>query len=157
MPLAAGTKTYFSFTKGIITEASPLLYPEDSAIDMDNLVINRDGSLQRRVGIEYENNYVLKSTGLPYSVLDTSAIGITEWRNVNNNPSLRFGVVQVGNLLWFVDLLEDVTSGNFMNSGASLALGGTGKELITASSINGLLIVTSSEIDPVYLTIATTY
>lgn len=152
MPLAAGTKTYFSFTKGIITEASPLLYPEDSAIDMDNLVINRAGSLQRRLGIDYEASYVLKDTGLAYSLLDTSAIGISEWRNINNMPSLRFGVVQVGTLLWFVDLLETSTSANFMNGGSALTMTGAGKELVNVSSINGLLIVTSSEFDPIYLT-----
>ena len=47
--MAAGTKEYNTFVKGIITEASALTYLENSSIDEDNFVLNRDGSRQRRV------------------------------------------------------------------------------------------------------------
>jgi hypothetical protein len=52
-----------TFIKGLITEANPLTFPENASIDEDNFVLNRDGSRQRRNGMDYENDYALVSTG----------------------------------------------------------------------------------------------
>ncbi len=47
-------KVYRSFIKGLVTEASPLTFPENASIDEQNFVLNRDGSRSRRLGIDYE-------------------------------------------------------------------------------------------------------
>lgn len=151
VPIAAGNKTYFNFVKGIITEASPLLYPEGASIDEDNFLLNRDGSRQRRLGIDYEDDYVLKDTGSTYTTLDNAAYSVLEWVSVNNDPTLSFGVVQVGNKLWFVDLFKGSLTSNFYNSGNALTLSGSGSSPIQAATINGKLVVTGTDFDPVYL------
>ena len=151
MPAAKGSKTYFTFVKGIVTEASPLIFPENASIDEDNFVLNRDGSRQRRLGVDYEDDYVLKDSGSTYANLDTAAYGVTKWNNVNNDPTLQFGVIQIGTELWFVDMFKDSLTDNFMNSGNAISLSGTGVEEVQVSVINGDLVVTSREFDPIYL------
>jgi len=151
MPTASGNKTYFNFVKGIITEASPLLFPESASIDEDNFLLNRDGSRQRRLGIDYEDDFVLKDTGDTYASLDNAAFSVLEWESVNNDPTLSFGVVQVGNKLWFVDLFKGSLTSNFYNSGSALTLAGAGTSPIQAASINGQLVVTGGDFDPIYL------
>ena len=151
MPVSAGTKNYYSFVKGLITEASPLVYPENSAVSVDNFLLNRDGSIQRRLGMDYEPTYALKSSGLPASAFNTSAVTFNIWNNVDNKPTLKFGVVQIGAYLWFVDMFKEVLSTNFKNSGNSLETGGIGDHRVNITSINGYLIVTSPEFKPFYL------
>ena len=151
MPVSAGTKTYFSFVKGIVTEASPLTYPENSAVSVDNFLLKRDGSIARRLGMDYEANYVAHDVGLTSIALATSAVYFNIWNNVANKPTLKFGVVQVGTDLWFFDMFKTDLSANIKNSGASLDTGGEGQERVNISSINGYLIVTSKEFAPFYL------
>ena len=58
---AAANKEYNSFVRGLITEASPLTYPENASIDEENFILNRNGSRRRRQGIDYESSYALGS------------------------------------------------------------------------------------------------
>ena len=151
MPVSAGTKTYFSFNKGLITEASPLTYPENSAVSVDNFLLKRDGSIARRLGMDYEANYVAQDTGLPAAAFATSAVYFNVWNNVANKPTLKFGVVQIGSAIWFFDMFKTDLSANIKNNGASFETDGAGIERINISSINGYLIVTSKEFAPFYL------
>lgn len=48
MPRASGSKDYVSLAKGLITEASPLAFPEGSTSDELNFVIEKDGLIRRR-------------------------------------------------------------------------------------------------------------
>ena len=148
---ALGNKNYFTFVGGVITEASAINFPENASLDEDNFVLNRDGSRQRRLGIDYENDAVLKDIGITYTNLGTSHISVHEWPNVNNKPTLSFGIVQVGNRLWFVDLYKDSLTSNFRNEGNFLTVGGSGNSPITVSVINGFAVLTSREFDPLYL------
>jgi len=152
MPATSGSKTYFTFVKGIVTEASPLIFPENASIDEDNFVLNRDGSRQRRLGVDYEDDYVLKDTGSTYANLDTAAYSVSKWNNVNNDPTLQFGVIQIGTELWFVDMFKGSLTANFKHSGNAISLSGSGVEEVQVSVVNGDLVVTSSEFAPVYLT-----
>ena len=151
MPAVAGGKTYFTFIKGIVTEASPLIFPENASIDEDNFILNRDGSRQRRLGMDYEDSYVLKDTGSTAAALNTAAYTTNVWENINNDPTLQFSIVQIGTKLWFVDMYKDSLTSNFMHSGGSLTISGTGASPIQVSNINGYAIVTGTDFDPIYL------
>lgn len=59
MSRAETTKLYRTFVKGMITEASPLTYPEDASYDEDNMILYRKGNRSRRLGIDFEDGYVL--------------------------------------------------------------------------------------------------
>jgi hypothetical protein len=40
-----------NFVKGLITEASPLTFPDNASLEEQNFVLNRDGSRERRSGM----------------------------------------------------------------------------------------------------------
>ena len=148
MATAETNKEYTTFVRGLITEASPLTFPEGASIDEDNFVLNRDGSRIRRLGIDYENNYAVTSTGILDSVFSTYATSTYRWDNVNNNPLLSIGIIQVGTSLWFVDLSTDNPSANLLNTSLSIDLTGVSSgDTLQYTSINGKLIVSTPEGD----------
>ena len=59
MSRAETTKLYRTFVKGMVTEASPLTYPEDASYDEDNMILYRKGNRSRRLGIDFEPGYTL--------------------------------------------------------------------------------------------------
>ena len=83
-------KTFNSFVKGLVTEASELTFPEGALVDGENFVLKRDGSLERRLGIDYENLYSKVATGLTTAQLAEGRTAFYRW----NSPS---GVLS---LLW---------------------------------------------------------
>jgi len=94
-------KLYRTFTKGLITEAGFLTFPEDASIDELNTVIYRKGNRSRRAGIDYEIN----STEINYSATATNDDVTNEyfWRAPGDESGLNFLVIQVGSTLYFFD------------------------------------------------------
>lgn len=152
--MAKGTEKLFrTFVKGIITEASPLTYPENASIDEDNFVLNRDGSRSRRLGLDYELNYALKATGLGASTILTGKQSFHRWESPGGDTAVSIGVIRIAERLWFIDLLTTNPSNNFLNGGNSISLTGLNKADIDTAVINNSLIVASSDLDsPVILT-----
>jgi hypothetical protein len=152
--MAKGTeKLYRTFIKGIITEASPLTYPENASIDEDNFVLNRDGSRARRLGVDYELDYALKATGLASSLITTGKQSFHKWDSPGGDTSVSIGVIRVADRLWFIDLLTTNPSDNFLNGGTYITLAGLNKADIDTAVINNSLIVSSSDLDtPILLT-----
>jgi len=106
--LAAKTERVFrSFVKGLITEASPLTFPENASIDEQNFVLNRDGSRSRRLGIDYESLYAKTSTGLTAADIQEGKQSFHRWDTPSGNSSIAIGVVRIKDKLWFVDLLTN--------------------------------------------------
>lgn len=152
MPLQAGTKNYFTFVQGLITEASALTFPENASIDEDNFVLNSNGSRQRRLGMDFENEYVLKDIGMTHAIMESLAVTSYRWDYVANDPTLTFGVIQTGNKLWFVDLYSSSISANFKNSGNAVEVSGsTGEDKYTFASVNGYLVVAGKDFSPIVL------
>lgn len=58
MPKLVSDKAYLPFTKGLITEVSPLAYPEGATLDEDNTVITRSGERERRLGLRLDSDGV---------------------------------------------------------------------------------------------------
>lgn len=96
---------YNNFTRGFITEASPLTFPENASLDEQNVNINRDGSRQRRFGFDWTDEAHKLTYG---NLLSTSNEGINSftWRSVNNDGNINFGVLQRGKTLSFFNLDE---------------------------------------------------
>ena len=96
---------YSDFTRGIITEASPLTFPDNASLDELNININRDGSRQRRFGMAWA------ATATTYSVtpLSTSgeAVSSYTWKSAGNDGDTVIGVAQIGRVLKFYDLDSD--------------------------------------------------
>lgn len=152
MAQVSGSKTYNTFIAGMITEASPLTFPENASIDEANCSLNRNGLRQRRLGIDFEVGHSLINTLETSSTFDAYATSYARWDNPGNKSGISIGVVQVRNKLWFLDLYSNSPSSSLLNDELPLTIpGAIGKEEFQYASVNGVLVVVSSEIDPIYL------
>jgi hypothetical protein len=149
-------KAYNNFVKGLITEANPLTYPEGSSKDELNFVLNRDGSRQRRLGMDYEEKYTLSSV-IPTVTVDTGALSIHEWHNAGGDGNTNFAVIQIGDTLYFHGLNGESISAeaktftvdlNTFSTGYSTNFGGS---VIATSTGRGTLFVVSKDTEPFYI------
>lgn len=108
MARAEQVKTYQTFVKGMITEASPLTYPADASIDEDNCIIFRKGNRSRRFGIDFETDYQLSS----FDVAESSALREYRWESVDNEASLNFLCIQVGLTIYLYKVQDGALSAN---------------------------------------------
>lgn len=129
-----------NFTKGLITEASPLNFPENAYIDGVNYETDRKGLISRRLGIDYEDSYVKRATPTLSADVSTVKLSTFKWTNVSGNSENDFLVVQIENTLQFYNLSESVLS----NAGykASLLISSFPTNVsYTFASLEGVLIV----------------
>lgn len=143
---ASANKEYNSFVKGLVTEAGPLTFPENASLDEENFVLNRNGSRQRRLGMDFEPDYVLKSV----TVADDDAVVVRRWFNAANDADFQFAVVQVGQTLYVHDLTEVSASANLIAT-VNLSSYITGKKPIEVASGMGFLFICDGTSDPVFL------
>lgn len=101
-----------NFVKGLITEASPVNFPPEASSAEENFELNRDGTRDRRLGLDFEASFNLRSTGLPVSDIRNYGLTTFEWHNVAGDPGSIFLVVQCGNVLHFYDNQAPSVSGS---------------------------------------------
>ncbi len=106
---------YNNFTKGFITEASPLTFPENASLDEENMNINRDGSRQRRFGITWASNAHIISDVTPISVSEEATNSFT-WKSAGNDGNVNLGVLQKGKSLYFFDLDDTDPASAFLTT-----------------------------------------
>lgn len=139
-------KPYNTFVKGIITEAGPLTFPENASLDEENCVLNRDGSRQRRLGMDLEQDFVLHSATLG----PQDALASFRWENVANDSTRQFVVVQAASALYFFDANPASTSSTFLGT-----LDGTGLVFpstpLTFTSALGYALCCSGAYQPFYI------
>lgn len=102
MPRPKSNKLYRTFSKGLITEAGFLTYPENASTDELNTVIKTKGSRSRRFGIDYEQGSL--SVAVDSNVTQLDVASVYSWRAVNNDSSVNFLCVQVKGKIYFYDL-----------------------------------------------------
>jgi len=136
-------KQYNTFVKGLITEASPLTFPENASIDEDNFVLERNGSRSRRLGVDYEPLYGFKDTGYSAAVLATAKISFHKWTSPSGSTDVSIGVIRVQDRLWFINLLAETPSISYLNSGNYITVSGLGTNEIDTTVINNNFIITS--------------
>lgn len=152
MPANKVNQPVTTFVKGLITEASPLTFPENASLDELNFKLKRDGSRERRLGLDYEANYTLTDTGYAAAVLSGARISTYRWVVPNGNTDIEIGVVQIGNQVWFLNLLTDNPSANILNGGTPItAVGYSNEQLMQFATINNYLIGISSVINQPFL------
>ena len=142
-----------TFVKGLVTEASALTFPENSSVDEENFVLNRDGSRSRRLGLDYEELHALTSTGFTATQLKEGKQSFHTWEAPAGDTTVSIGVVRINNKLWFMNLLTGNPSANLLNSGNPLTLGSLSNADIETTVINNKLIIVSKDLSkPVVLT-----
>ena len=117
MARAKLNKIYRSFVKGLITEASPLTFPENASIDEDNCILYRKGNRTRRLGFDYETDAVLSS----YQLSNTAhATRTYRWESVNNDADVNFLVHRIGTSIYFYDLSQSPLSSGLKSFSVNL-------------------------------------
>lgn len=143
MPRQLTVEEVREFNKGLFTEATALNYPKGVAKDLDNIVLNRDGSAQRRLGLAQETGGVDIDTGNSEAVQQDEAVSTYRWDNVNNDPTLSFGVVQNGDTYTFLDLGQDAPTANIVGT---LTLTTSVVQVASLyTTLNGNLIITNRQ------------
>jgi hypothetical protein len=97
---SAATVIQNNFTRGLVTEAQALNFPEDAVTDTLNCVFDRRSLVSRRLGFEFEPNY---------STLTANQSGTTalfQWDAAGGNGDLSFIVVQIGSIIYFYRVPE---------------------------------------------------
>ncbi len=126
------------WVRGIITEASPLNFPEGSSLDEENFVLDRDGSRARRKGLDYEVQYAANAV----DSLTASNVAITNflWENVSEDPETNYLVHQFGNKLYVFDADRTAVSANVL-FGGGISLSASTAVRFSFASLQGDLIV----------------
>lgn len=153
-----------TFVGGLVTEAGELTFPGNASVDECNCDLKKDGSRRRRLGIEQEGG----SLSTEVDATGGSVISTNSWFNVGGAQSVEFEVVQLGKYVWFY---EHKSTGSLSNnrvdttftSGSEYQLDltsyerpntvlGAASAAIHCSSVKGALIVSSPEINTLYIT-----
>src|SRR5690606_19224622 len=100
------------FVRGLITEASPLNFPEDASVDEANFDMKTDGTRFRRLGMDKEEDGIFIYTGIPASALDNIEYNAFLWEHVGGNTALDLVAVQIGKRLFFFKPGEENISVN---------------------------------------------
>lgn len=100
-----------NFIGGLITEAGPLNYPPNASLEEENFELNRDGSRDRRLGMDYEPSFARRATTIPLASAQTVQFNTFIWTSVNGVLDDDFLVVQAEQLLQFYRLSEESLSG----------------------------------------------
>lgn len=156
MPRSVNISLQNNFSKGLVTEATGLSFPENACTESDNCTFNSTGEVNRRLGIDFEDLFTAFSTTTVGKVV-TSFL----WKNVAGRGDLAFAVVQVGDSLLFYKVSADSSlSSNKHATVIDLTTfipGGSGTT--TAANIecqfssgNGLLFVTHPRLNSFYVT-----
>jgi hypothetical protein len=158
MAQSTQVKNSFTFVKGLISEASPLTFPEDASLDENNFELLRDGSRKKRLGIDYEEDYSYSAL-IASSSFEDRVTTTYVWKSVDEDGSKSFLVTQIDDTLYFHDLSS--SSNSISNSIKSFTVSLTsfktptsinvGNTRVSMSSGKGFLFVNSKEIEPLYV------
>lgn len=147
----------------MITEASPLTYPENASTSEDNCVLFQKGNRTRRLGFEREQEGVLSG----FTMFNSVDRDVHEymWEGVNDTGLVDVAVQRVGQFLFFFDANAEVFSlSQYTDPNAPVAtlagsidmnqfaieggLGSIADTKVEFSSGRGLLFVVGEHIEP---------
>lgn len=152
MPRQATRQQYNTFVGGYHTEANPLTFPPNTAKDLDNVDLLRNGSIKRRRALKLEDDFSVSAATI--SNQDTVAITLHEWTSVAGEDDQNFLVVQLGGTLYFHQLgasvMADALVGTLSLSSISLDSDYI-LEPISAASGKDRLFIVSKKIEPAYI------
>ena len=116
MPRSSTTTVENNFSRGLITEATAMNYPENSVVATDNCVYSKAGKVIRRYGIDYETAHsisnfstmsIMASAVTPSEYYDDIVFHEYNWTTVNNDGAISFLVQQIGDRLVFFQITDD--------------------------------------------------
>ena len=140
-----------NFVQGIVTEASPLSFPPNASLSEVNFKLNRDGTRDRRLGIDFEDGFVIHSTGYTAAQLASSTRSFYRWPYASGSRNIDIGVIQIGGYIFFCNLLASAPSAALLNGGTPINTGVSNIATFEYAIIGNSLIAVSSELSQPYL------
>lgn len=148
--MARGDLQVQNFVKGLHTESSPINFPAGASIDETNFVLRRDGTRDKRLGLDMEPGGVLTTTNLSEEILAAARVQHYRWSTPNGNPNIEIGVVQIGSKVFFINLYNDAVSSTILNGTNGVVIGTRNDALMSFATINNYLVmVSNANNDPV--------
>lgn len=152
----SANKSYRTFTGGLITEASPLTYPESASLDEDNTIIFKKGNRTRRLGFQGEDNFLQSSYSITASQLENGAeIDEHSWEAVNETGDTDLLVQRVGDFVYFYDHQDTELSRNLLPFSIDLRVYALNNSVevfnseISFANGRGLLFIVGERINPI--------
>lgn len=106
-----------TFSRGLITEANALTFPENASREEINFTLNRDGSRRRRLGMEYEVGAIRTTTDVNFTTASgmIANCAVYRWNAVGGVVGNDNLVVAVGSSLYVAPLSKGskISSGSF--------------------------------------------
>jgi hypothetical protein len=132
-----------TFVKGLITEASPLNFPENASIAEENYELLRTGVRQRRLGMDFETDFIGRQALFSFEELKTAKIKTYVWEDAAGIPDKDILVVQFNNRLHFFNLnVTSISSAGFIQT-VTFPVDELGSKVVSLTSVDGRLIVAS--------------
>lgn len=151
MPLQVNQAIENNFRNGLITEATGLNFPENACTDTNNCIFNWTGSVSRRLGIDFEDDFSVKAINRNNSVVVPFL-----WKNVTGVGDTSLVVAQIGATLYFWKIDgTTATSAGALSTTVTLSSvsGAPTPEAVECqfANGNGKLFVTHPYLDPFYV------
>jgi hypothetical protein len=118
MARSSGNVINNNFSKGVVTEATGLNFPENASTEAENVIFEAIGSVKRRLGFDVS----LEAVPLAY----TNSVGPVKeflWQSVANNGQFTYLVLQVGRMVYFKKLDDNGGDINFDGDLDSIDIG----------------------------------
>lgn len=149
MARSGGDLVQNNLSRGLITEATGLNFPENAVTDADNVIFEKIGKVRRRLGLDIEKD--------AETILFNETTGIIQefvWRSVGKNGGVTFLVMQVGSELLFYEMTSSVLSTNIqetrfdLNSLKAPGAGPVDMTPITMAAGAGYLFIVHHNLEP---------
>lgn len=141
MPKPSLKAEFKNFSRGLFTEYSELNFPENAFQDGLNFEVQRDGSLNRRNGMDVEiTDSGLFNTDIFQSSVNTGNYSITKWESAGGSPEFDFVVVQVSSKLYVFNTTEETLTEGGIRATINLATI-AGKDRYNVVPVKGALVV----------------
>jgi len=132
-----------TFIGGLVSEASPLNFPPNASKEEENFVLKKNGTRDRRLGLDLENNNTIRSTGVAPSSLADTAFSTFKWFGAGSVPTNEFSVVQFGTKLDVYDTSKASISADGFIGSVTLTLPSANTTLSYAS-VDGTLVIAAN-------------
>lgn len=101
MPRQFQPVEFNTFIGGLVTEASPLTFPNNASLDEENFVLNKDGSRSRRLGMQYEVGGSIVTSAQTLNPQGQLVAGSFKWSNAGGLSTNTVICVQIGSSIDF--------------------------------------------------------
>jgi hypothetical protein len=129
------------FIAGLITDANPLTFPDNASIEEENFILNIDGSRERRLGLDLEEDTTETTTSITDASTTEPAFSAFKWDNAGGDADKAILVIQLGNEVKFFDLDSTPICDGFISTYSFSSADAT--QNFSYATVDGILVVTT--------------